>query len=71
MPHRGPACNRRTLYDRRRRRYNALRPPDPTMDDHEPPEPFFPRGAIASFAVMVAFYVGVWCGLYLVMAGRS
>jgi hypothetical protein len=32
---------------------------------------FFPKGAIASFVVMVAFYLGLWFVLYAVMVGRG
>ena len=32
---------------------------------------FVPRGAIAFFVVMVAFYTGLWFVLYLVMAQRG
>jgi hypothetical protein len=34
-------------------------------------EPFFPRGAVASFVVMIVFYIGLWCALYFLMVHRS
>ena len=36
--------------------------------DHES---FFPSGAIASFVVMILFYVAFWFALYLLMAHRG
>jgi len=33
-------------------------------------ESFFPRGAIATFVAMIAFYVVLWSVLYFIMAGR-
>jgi len=32
---------------------------------------FFPKGAIASFAGMIAFYLMVWFALYFVMVSRG
>jgi hypothetical protein len=32
---------------------------------------FFPKGAIASFVAMVAFYLAFWFVLYAVMVGRG
>ncbi len=32
---------------------------------------FFPKGAIASFAVMIAFYLALWSVLYFVMVSRG
>lgn len=34
-------------------------------------ETFFPTGAVASFVVMILFYVGVWFTLYFLMAHRG
>jgi hypothetical protein len=34
-------------------------------------EPFFPSGAVASFAVMIVFYLGFWFAMYLLMAQRG
>ncbi len=34
-------------------------------------ESFFPKGAIATFAAMIAFYVVLWSILYLIMAQRG
>jgi len=34
-------------------------------------ESFFPSGALASFGVMVAAYIGLWCALYWLMAARG
>jgi hypothetical protein len=32
---------------------------------------FFPKGAIASFLVMIGFYLVVWFALYFVMLSRG
>ncbi|HUI26781.1 MAG TPA: hypothetical protein VL403_11925 [Candidatus Kryptonia bacterium] len=32
---------------------------------------FFPRGAIASFVVMLAFYGALWFAMYWLMAARG
>jgi hypothetical protein len=32
---------------------------------------FFPRGAIASFLVMVLFYAGLWFAMYFLMTHRG
>jgi hypothetical protein len=46
--------------------------PEPTREPDAPrSEPFFPRGAIAAFVVMLVFYVGLWWALYVIMAARS
>jgi len=37
----------------------------------EPQTPFFPRGAVAFFALMVLFYGGLWFALYALMAHRG
>ena len=34
-------------------------------------EPFFPRGAIASFVLMLVLYVVIWFGIYSIIVGRS
>jgi len=41
------------------------------MSQGNPNDPFFPRGAIASFIAMVVFYSGFWLALYLLMAHRG
>ena len=43
----------------------------PAMTKQEGPESFFPAGAVASFVVMIVFYVGLWLTLYMLMAQRS
>ncbi len=35
------------------------------------PAPFFPRGAIAFFLLMAAFYAGSWFVLYYLMTQRG
>ena len=32
---------------------------------------FFPRGAIASFVVMIVLFVAIWFALYFVAVARS
>ncbi|HVN85647.1 MAG TPA: hypothetical protein VMW17_12465 [Candidatus Binatia bacterium] len=32
---------------------------------------FFPRGAIASFVVMLVFYAALWLAMYVLMAARG
>jgi hypothetical protein len=32
---------------------------------------FFPKGAIASFAAMIAFYLVLWFALFAVMVSRG
>lgn len=34
-------------------------------------EPFFPRGAIASFVLMVVLYLVIWFGVYSIIVGRG
>ncbi len=34
-------------------------------------ESFFPKGAIATFVAMIAFYVVLWSVLYFIMAQRG
>ncbi len=33
--------------------------------------PFFPRGAIAFFVLMVLFYAGLWSAMYYLMVQRG
>lgn len=39
--------------------------------DPDAADEFVPRGAVAFFAGLIAFYALVWLGLYALMAGRS
>jgi hypothetical protein len=32
---------------------------------------FYPRGAIASFLVLIALYAGIWYGLYFISLSRG
>jgi hypothetical protein len=41
------------------------------MSQRREQESFFPSGAIASFAAMIVFYVGLWFALYFLMAHRG
>ena len=41
------------------------------MEPLENQQSFFPRGAIASFALMLVFYAALWLMLYLVMTARG
>jgi hypothetical protein len=34
-------------------------------------EPFFPRGAIASFVLMMVLYLFIWFGIYAVIVARG
>jgi len=35
------------------------------------PSTFFPRGAIAFFALMAVFYTGLWLAMYFLMVQRG
>lgn len=34
-------------------------------------DPFFPKGAIAAFGVLVVVYAVVWFGVYSLLVGRG
>lgn len=39
--------------------------------ERDRPAPFFPRGAIAFFLLMAAFYAGLWFATYYLMTQRG
>ena len=41
------------------------------MPELSPEQEFVPRGAVAFFAALAAFFAFVWLGLYWLMASRS
>jgi hypothetical protein len=41
------------------------------VSQREEDESFSPRGAIATFVAMIAFYAVLWSVLYLIMAQRG
>jgi len=51
----------------------AVRSPGVGRSREEGPlkKEFFPKGAIASFLVMIGFYLMVWFALYFVMLSRD
>ena len=43
----------------------------PHRPDHARQEDFFPRGAVASFLLMLGVYAVVWVLMYALMAARG
>lgn len=40
------------------------------MNDKDEAKSFYPKGAIAFFAVMTVFYLGLWLVFYMILVGR-